>query len=92
MAVRSSEGVAGSLHLLGAEHDRAWISGERWCILGNCPDDRLEELAKRQGGLVCVELEIDDDVAGVVHRSEHAMGTHACIAASVTESFGDRPA
>lgn len=37
--------------------------------------------------LLGVELEIDHDVAGVVHGSVHAMRAHACIASCVAESI-----
>jgi hypothetical protein len=75
------------LDLLGTEDDCVWVSCERWGVFGNGPDHRLEELSEGKCGLVCVELEIDDDVARVVHRSQHAMRTHACLASCVAKSF-----
>lgn len=85
-------GTLRALHLLGAQHHGVGISGKGWGVLGSGPDNRLEELAERQCSLVGVELEIHDDIARVIDRSQHAMGAHAGIVPCVSESVeGSRP-
>jgi len=62
-------------------------TSERWRVVTICPDHRPEERSEVSRCFVGAELEIDDHVAGVVDRSEHAMGTHACSTSRIAESI-----